>query len=334
MHADGPFEVTDISPDGIHFRIQKPEWMAYRVDDNFTIKAIRAIQDTHPEPDQLLKEAIQSDEVADADTTVHEITRVWARRPSNSKVKRIGYEYKVFWRGYPITEASYVHEDDIDGSLMAKYDEICPRGSVHTDRSADIDIYLRKHPGLLNLRSSTVLADDAIIADIGTENTSGPGKKAKAPQRAAKAAGGKKSTQTRASTRSAPMQTTMRGRVRKSISRLAFHITPSDTQGLNSYLNELYNIDTDKYERTVGDLTFAHNVARDYFNVSLMCGWGGDYGDRAVHIKTCIPRLRFDHEDMDQPTRSRARHKKWKDETWARWSTLATRRGGANHVPI
>ena len=113
---------------------------------------------------------------------MHEITRVWARRPSNSKVKRIGYEYKVFWRGYPITEASYVHEDDIDGSLKEKYDEICPRGSVHTDRSADIDIYLRKHPGLLNLRSSTVLTDDAIIADIGTENTSGPGKKAKASQ--------------------------------------------------------------------------------------------------------------------------------------------------------
>ena len=89
-----------------------------------------------------------------------------------------------------------VHEDDIDGSLMAKYDEICPRGSVHTDRSADIDIYLRKHPGLLNLRSSTVLADDAIIADIGTENTSGPGKKAKASQRAAKATEGKKSTKT------------------------------------------------------------------------------------------------------------------------------------------
>ena len=231
-----------------------------------------------------------------------------------------------------LTQAMY--EDDIDGSLMAKYDEICPRGSVHTDRSADIDIYLRKHPGLLNLRSSTVLADDAIIADIGTEDTSGPGKKAKASQRAAKAAGGKKSTKTHASTHSAPMKTTSRGRVRKSISRLAFHITPSDTQGLNSYLNELYNIDTDKYERTVGDLTFAHNVARDYFNVSLMCGWGGDYGDRAVHIKTCIPRLRFDHEDMDQPTRSKARHKKWKDETWARWSTLATRRGGANHVPI
>ena len=48
MHADGPFEVTDISPDGIHFRIQKPEWMAYQVDDNFTIKAVRAIQDTEP----------------------------------------------------------------------------------------------------------------------------------------------------------------------------------------------------------------------------------------------------------------------------------------------
>ena len=100
---------------------------------------------------------------------------------------------------------------------------------------------------------------------------------------------------------------------------------------MNSYLNELYNIDTDKYERTVGDLTFAHNVARDYFNDFFICGWGGDYGDRAVHIKTCIPRLRF--EDKDHPTRSRARHKKWKDETWARWSTLATRRGGANHVP-
>ena len=158
-----------------------------------------------------------------------------------------------------------------------------------------------------------MLANDAIIADIGTEDTSGPGKKAKAPQRAAKAAGGKKSTKTHASTQSAPMKTTIRGRVRKSISRLAFHITPSDTQRWNSHLNELYNTNTDEYERTVGDLTFAHNVARDYFNDSFICGWGGDYGDRAVHIKTCIPRLRF--EDKDHPTRSRARHKRWKDES-------------------
>ena len=103
------------------------------------------------------------------------------------------------------------------------------------------------------------------------------------------------------------------GRERKSISRLAFHITPSDTQRLNLHLNELYNTNTEEYERTVGDLTFAHNVARDYFNDSFICGWGGDYGDRAVHIKTCIPRLRF--EDKDHPTRSRARHKKWKDES-------------------
>ena len=73
------------------------------------------------------------------------------------------------------------------------------------------------------------------------------------------------------------------------------------------------NPDLDEYERTVGDLTFAHNVARDYFNDFFICGWGGDYGDRAVHIKTCIPRLRF--EDKDHPTRSRARHKKWKDES-------------------
>ena len=78
-------------------------------------------------------------------------------------------------------------------------------------------------------------------------------------------------------------------------------------------LNERYNITADEYERTVGDLTFAHNVARDYFNDSFICGWGGDYGDRAVHIKTGIPRLRF--EDKDHPTRSRIRHKKWKDES-------------------
>ena len=109
------------------------------------------------------------------------------------------------------------------------------------------------------------------------------------------------------------MGTSSKGRERKSTSRLAFYITPSDTQRLNLHLNELYNTNADEYERTVGDLTFAHNVARDYFNVSLMCGWGGDYGDRAVHIKTCIPRLRF--EDKDHPTRSRARHKKWKDES-------------------
>ena len=129
VHADGPLAVTYISDDKIHFRIDMPEWMRYRQDDHFTIKAIRAIVDTHPEPEKALTEAMDHDAgVTDDGDDVHEITMVWARRKSTTK--RRGYEYKVLWRGFPITEAKHVHEADISGSLVSTYDAECPRGSV------------------------------------------------------------------------------------------------------------------------------------------------------------------------------------------------------------
>jgi len=33
VQADGPFAVTEIDPDGIHFRIDAPSWMRYRKGD-------------------------------------------------------------------------------------------------------------------------------------------------------------------------------------------------------------------------------------------------------------------------------------------------------------
>ena len=91
---------------------------------------------------------------------------------------------------------------------------------------------------------------------------------------------------------------------------MAFHITPSDTQGLNSYLNELYNIDTDKYERTVGDLTFAHNVARDYFNDSLICGWPVESRiriryKRLYEVESCFKKVYSDSERCDRARAAR-----------------------------
>ena len=49
-------------------------------------------------------------------------------------------------------------------------------------------------------------------------------------------------------------------------------------------LNELCITDIDEFERAVGDITFANDVARDYFDTALLCGWMGDYGKYAVHI--------------------------------------------------
>ena len=166
--------MTHISDDKIHFRIDMPEWIKYRQDDHFTIKAIRAIVDTHPEPENALTEATDQDTSAKDDgDDVHEIsdTMVWARRKSTTK--RRGYEYKVLWRGFPITEAKHVHEADISGSLVSQYDTECPRGSVRNDHATDIDQYLKLHPGLLNLWSSTVQADDGIVSHADTVGGAG-----------------------------------------------------------------------------------------------------------------------------------------------------------------
>ena len=47
--------MTKVHDDGIHFEIEAPEWMARRVDPKFTIKAIKAISDRHPDPTKALR---------------------------------------------------------------------------------------------------------------------------------------------------------------------------------------------------------------------------------------------------------------------------------------
>eukprot|EP01050_Picozoa_sp_SAG11_P005414 SAG11_NODE_382_length_9923_cov_29.276771_3_plen_96_part_00 len=43
VHSDGPFAVTKVHADKIHFEIDMPEWMQRRKDNRFTIKSIKAI---------------------------------------------------------------------------------------------------------------------------------------------------------------------------------------------------------------------------------------------------------------------------------------------------
>ena len=57
-------------------------------------------------------------------------------------------------------------------------------------------------------------------------------------------------------------------------------------------------LDIDNFERAVGDISFASDVARDYFGTTLLCGWNEDYGDLAVLITT------LDNESSDRPLRA------------------------------
>ena len=84
---------------------------------------------------------------------------MWARRPNK---KQKGYEYKVLWKGFPLHEASYVDEQDIQGSLIAEYDLACPRGSCRTDLAKDIDAYVRANPKSIK-QSSTAHYDTTVL---------------------------------------------------------------------------------------------------------------------------------------------------------------------------
>ena len=164
MQADGPFAVTEIDPDGIHFRIDAPSWMRYRKGDGkFTVKAIRAIREHHPDAGATLKSAVDGNLDHDLDENEYHIEQIWARRRHKSKNS---YEYKVVWRGHPLSEASYVPEEDIEGTLVQAFDEQTPRGSVSTDLPIDIRAYLKKFPGVLKTHSDTALESDSHLLAI------------------------------------------------------------------------------------------------------------------------------------------------------------------------
>ena len=74
------------------------------------------------------------------------------------------------------------------------------------------------------------------------------------------------------------------GRLRKQVQKFALIQEPGLQLRLLDQLNELCITDIDEFERAVCDLTFANDVARDYFDTTLLCGWMGEFGNSAVHL--------------------------------------------------
>ena len=303
VQADGPFAVTEIDPDGIHFRIDAPSWMKYRKGDGtFTIKAIRAIREHHPDAGATLKSAVDGNVDHDLDDNEFYIKQIWARRRHKNKNS---YEYKVVWRDHPLSEASYVPEADIEGSLVRAFDEQTPRGSVSTDLPRDIAAYLKKFPGVLKTFSSTALQDDADFNAETKENDEKKKKKKKTERRHRRSASEDGKTQTKTSTAAskwtdttaaaAPSTTRSKksGRLRTQVQKFALIQEPGLQLRLLDQLNELCITDIDEFERAVCDLTFANDVARDYFDTTLLCGWMGEFGNSAVHLT--------DQEETRQP---------------------------------
>ena len=315
VQADGPFAVTEIDDDKIHFRIDKPSWMKFRKGDGrFTVKAIRAIREHHPDAGDALASAIDGNIDHDlADNEFH-IQQVWARRRHKSKN---GYEYKVIWRGHPLSEASYVAEADIEGTLVQAFDQQIPRGSVSTDLPTDIATYLKQFPGVLKTHSDTALEDDAVFLNRTTpkikkdKNEKNKTKKTKqdkvkttksrrqsdAPPNGTTATSTAASKWTDTAASAAPTTTKSKksGRTRTQTQPFTLITEPQLQLQLYDQLNELCITDIDNFERAVGDISFASDVARDYFGTTLLCGWDGDYGDLAVHITT------LDDESSDRP---------------------------------
>ena len=279
--------------------------MKYRKGDGtFTIKAIRAIREHHPDAGATLKSAVDGNVDHDLDDNEFYIKQIWARRRHK---KKNSYEYKVVWRDHPLSEASYVPEADIEGSLVRAFDEQTPRGSVSTDLPTDIAKYLKRFPGVLKTFSSTALQDDADFNAETKENDENDEKKKKkkTERRHRRSASEDGKTQTKTSTvaskwtdtttAAAPSTTRSKksGWLRTQVQKFAFIQEPRLQLRLLDQLNELCITDIDEFEQAVCDLTFANDVARDYFDTTLLCGWMGEFGNSAVHLT--------DQEETRQP---------------------------------
>ena len=290
VHSDGPFAVTKVHADKIHFEIDMPEWMARRKDNRFTIKAIKAITDEHPDPTARVRDAIENDaggadELGDDEFV---ITKLWARRYD---AQRERYQYKVLWAGCPASEASYVDEDQIDASeLMEEFDARCPRGSTRTDSDEDKAVYLKANPGLFKLKPSaaSITASSSPSKAKSTRTSRGH------------------STKTYEDGPAAPTTTSARGRTRRAPPRLTLSMT--EQQRLHDHLFFLMSEDVGDYEAALNDWDHVHDVLLQDYDTHVTCGWGGDYGnltyihhgidgdddddddqmDEASLLKTCI----------------------------------------------
>ena len=203
-------------------------------------------------------------------------------------------------------------EADIEGTLVLAFDQQIPRGSVSTDLPTDIATYLKQFPGVLKTHSDTALEDDAVFLNRTTPKikknktkktkqdkvkTTKSRRQSDAPPSGTTATSTTASKRTDTAASAAPTTTKSRksGRTRTQTQPFSLITEPQLQLQLYDQLNELCITDIDNFERAVGDISFASDVARDYFGTTLLCGWNEDYGDLAVHITT------LDDESSDRP---------------------------------
>jgi len=266
VHSDGPFAVTKVHADKIHFEIDMPEWMQRRKDNKFTIKSIKAIKEEHPDPTAGVRDAVENDaggaeELSEGNFV---ITELWARRYD---VKKKRYEYKVLWAGCPASEASFVAEGQIDAKeLMSEFDEKFPRGSARTDSNEDKERYLKANPGLLKLKSTAAITPTS--TNKATDDKDDRRSTQRQGRRATKAYGDAPAPTSTRSTR---------GRVRRPPARLELSL--HDQRRLHDHLLYLFDNDIDHYEMTIRDWDHTHSVLRDDYDLNYTIGWDGDFNE-------------------------------------------------------
>ena len=142
----GPYEVSQIFEDKIHFSLVLPEKMKNRYKNVFNVKSIKAFSDELEEPRELLDAVV--DDINDApldavnDSSVgmpgmpsdqHGVERLLERVYNPVKAY---YEYLVKWTGYPVDDASWEPEANLRvnaSGAVDDYDLNHPRGANKAD---------------------------------------------------------------------------------------------------------------------------------------------------------------------------------------------------------
>ena len=168
-------------------------------------------------------------------------------------------------------------EDQISAPrLMEEFDARRPRGSTRTDKNEDIAAYLRAKPGLLRLKPSATEVE-AAQGDDGEMKAY-----TASPRRGQRREATKKYVDRPA----APSTTSSRGRRRKAPSRLHFGLM--DQRRLHDHLLLLHEFDYELYEEAINDWDHTQRVMKQDYDLDMIEGWDGDYGEITYLTKTSM----------------------------------------------